>query len=52
MPYDQTPISENAQLVPVLVSHEAIDRPEEGGEEGIDHLTQAYLEELMRERDK
>jgi membrane protease subunit HflC len=50
LPDDQEVISEIAQLVPALVSHEAIDNQEAGGEEKIDHLTQAELEELLRDR--
>ncbi len=49
LPDDQEVIAEIAQLVPALVSHEAIEG-EAGGEEKLDHLTQTELEGLLRER--
>ncbi|MBU6175208.1 MAG: hypothetical protein KGQ60_15470, partial [Planctomycetes bacterium] len=50
LPDDQAVISEIAQLVPALVSHEAIDSQQDDTEEAVDHLTQAEMEELLRER--
>jgi regulator of protease activity HflC (stomatin/prohibitin superfamily) len=50
LPDDQAIISEIAQLVPALVSHEAIDNQQADFEERLDHLSQAEMEELLRER--
>ena len=49
LPDDQEIIAEIAQLVPALVSHEAIEG-EAGREERLDHLTQLELQDLLRER--